>query len=869
MQADLVKSRAGRGHGGTQAPRRTSARRSGWPGQGNGRYGPEVEAMMSLFNAMRAGSSLVAPSGPPVGGWLNDVPVGCREGAVPAVVHGKAAFGIRPSGPFARNDGLSDKKVVRVMKRFQGGSMAVNEAPIEPPSAGDNPSSRARVSPLTLALAGWLDRVDRPGEFWASGTCELPAPGLEVEGVGAVALPLLPFQAEQLIGVAEPAPFGRGAETVIDPSVRRTWQIAATKVAFRGRTWAQTLDGMVRRAADGLGVAGAGTAQLHKLLLYGEGGFFREHRDTEKAGGMFGTLVVMLPSAYDGGELVVRHGGREVTLDLRAQDPAEACFAAFYADCRHEVKPLVSGYRLTLVYNLLRQGSRPEPPAYDDERDGLSALLAAWGEDDPLKLLYPLEHAYTPAALAFDALKGADSARAAVLVAAAERSDCEAHLALLTIRESGSAEHGGGYGRRRRWYEDEAEEDDDFEVVEVSDRSEELSDWRRPDGGDPGLGPLPFAEDELAPPGVLDDLEPTDQSFHETTGNEGASFSRTYHVAALILWPRRHRLAVIAEGGLPATMPALERLVGACRSDRALPEWADAHALAGMMIDSWPTQAWLASEASGAFLDLLTTLGDTERIRSFIDQVVAPGRFEAKDAASVARAIHVLPSAAAADLLARIAAGSAPIEARAAVLPLCADLDIALAAARLVESLPGPTPPTDPWGRRRAVPPSVVIDLVRALAPTDPALLEAAVDTFLAWPTTWDMDAVLVPAVLCLGATSPRLRDACLAHLNSRVALPLAPPADWTRDATLTCGCPQCAGLARFLADPTSETWRLKAPEASRAHVQGTIANSGCDLDTETLRSGRPYSLVCTKNRASYERRVKQRRDDLAVLERL
>ena len=722
---------------------------------------------------------------------------------------------------------------------------------------------------LASALAEWLDDVDRPGDFFASGACELPSPGLWVEGIGPVALPLIPFQAQQLIGVAEPAPFGRGAETVIDAEVRRTWQIPATKVAFHGRSWTQTLEGIVRRTTAGLGVDGGVTAQLHKLLLYGEGSFFREHRDTEKGNGMFGTLVLVLPSAHDGGELVIRHGDREVTLDLRASDPAEACFAAFYADCRHEVKPVVSGYRLALVYNLLRQGSRPEPPTYADERDGLTALLAAWGADDPLKLIYPLEHAYTPAALAFDALKGADSARAMVLVAAAERSSCEAHLALVTIQESGSAEHGDGYGHRRRWYEDDDEDDDDFEVVEVSDRTEELSEWRRPDGGDPGLGPLPWAEDELAPPGALDDLEPTEQSFHEATGNEGASFSRTYHIAAMVVWPRRHRLTVLAEGGLPATMPALAALAHACGNDHARPEWVDAHALAGLMIESWPTGAWRTSKETGPFLDMLATLGDTERIGSFLGQVVTPGHFASTDAEGVARALHVLPSTAAVDMLASIVAGPAPLNARAAVLARCTDLDVPSAATQLVESLPGPTPPTDRWGQPQAVPPSVVIDLVRALASAAQGLLDAAVDTFLAWPATWDMDSVLIPAVLQVGATSPRLRDACVAHLRSRITIPLAPPPDWARDASLTCRCQQCGNLARFLADPTKETWQLKAAEAIRSHVASTIINSKCDLDTETLTRGRPYTLICTKNQASYERRVQQRHDDLALLERL
>jgi hypothetical protein len=37
----------------------------------------------------------------------------------------------------------------------------------------------------------------------------------------------------------------------------------------------------------------------------------------------------------------------------------------------------------------------------------------------------------------------------------------------------------------------------------------------------------------------------------------------------------------------------------------------------------------------------------------------------------------------------------------------------------------------------------------------------------------------------------------------------------------------------------------------------------------KTERNGRPYSLICIKNQASYERRRIQRTSDLADLERL
>ena len=70
----------------------------------------------------------------------------------------------------------------------------------------------------------------------------------------------------------------------------------------------------------------------------------------------------------------------------------------------------------------------------------------------------------------------------------------------------------------------------------------------------------------------------------------------------------------------------------------------------------------------------------------------------------------------------------------------------------------------------------------------------------------------------------------------------------------------------RFGCYRNPETWVFKAAEADRSHVEDSIRRAGCDLDTTTDRRGRPYNLVCTKNQASYERRAKQRRQDLKDL---
>src|SRR5215470_18303283 len=199
-------------------------------------------------------------------------------------------------------------------------------------------------------LAELLSTVQRPGDFFASGRIELLPPRLTVDGVGQIALPLLPAQAEQLITLAELAPYGRGAATIVDTSVRRTWQIGPDRVRIDGKHWQATLDRAVALAADGLGVDEAVSAEFYKLLVYDKGSFFVSHRDTEKEPGMFATLVLALPSQSKGGELVVRHKEHEAKLDLRCEEPAEIAFAAFYADCVHEVLPVRAGCRATLVF---------------------------------------------------------------------------------------------------------------------------------------------------------------------------------------------------------------------------------------------------------------------------------------------------------------------------------------------------------------------------------------------------------------------------------------------------------------------------------------------------------------------------------------
>ena len=177
------------------------------------------------------------------------------------------------------------------------------------------------LQPLEELLCG----VERAGDFFVSGTVEMPMPKVEVEGVGVLSFPVPSTQIAALVQHATRAPYGRGQYTILDESVRKVWQLPPSKLRLGGKSWAANFDGILKQVIAGLACDGmAVSAELYKLLVYDTGSFFLAHRDTEKADGMFGTLVVVLPSAHRGGESAgcgpagIRPGGGTRPGGLRA-----------------------------------------------------------------------------------------------------------------------------------------------------------------------------------------------------------------------------------------------------------------------------------------------------------------------------------------------------------------------------------------------------------------------------------------------------------------------------------------------------------------------------------------------------------------------
>jgi hypothetical protein len=196
----------------------------------------------------------------------------------------------------------------------------------------------------------------------------------------------------------------------------------------------------------------------------------------------------------------------------------------------------------------------------------------------------------------------------------------------------------------------------------------------------------------------------------------------------------------------------------------------------------------------------------------------------------------------------------------------------------LLDGLPGAPNSTaaepEPWTEREPITPGLIVDLLAAASRIDAALEARAVDHVLAWPGLYLPDHVLTPAALAfVGRASAvawpavgRLCEAVLQHLRRRIAEPLEPPKDLSRANPLTCSCPDCRDLGAFLLAPDRREWRLKALEIKRKHVQGSVGNEPCDIDLSTEKRGSPHTLIAIKNQASYERRVRQRRQDLELV---
>ena len=767
------------------------------------------------------------------------------------------------------------------------------------------------------------DRLARTllGDATSAPSVELSARpdnlSLEVEGFGPVRLPVTPAKARKLIALGQPARFGRGEETLTDPGIRDTWEIPKHLVRA---TWDDlTLRVICETIKQELGLPNGSslTPDFHSLLIYAQNQFFQVHQDSEKDDSMVGTLVVTLPSNFTGGELMVGHN--EVWKAYRGSKSALS-LVAFYADCQHEVLKVKSGYRVTLTYNLLLQGDTSRPAGDEGTVAELTSLLEEhfatpvrryFGDPDdpPNRLVYLLDHEYTPRALKWSRLKGADASRVALLRRAADAAGCESILALADVKTTHEAfEDGGDYYGRGSWYDDFDDDDDDddghveddgnaYEIQDLVDTEVTLTHWTGPDGTRLEETSLFVRDHETCSSTPTGDLAPYASEYEGYMGNWGNTLDRWYHRAAVVVWPRRQAFANRAETSPAWALDELAEMAAAGDTDGARsaaetlePFWDRASrtqspvgkdGISGLLGKALRTARAVADPETAAMLlrpfrvETLTA-GYAD---SFAAVAAAYGQKWAGELLRTWFGEYRQPSA--------YGWGHGRPEWATDSLPA---LTVALRAAgrdgtavanRLLDL-------TWEWlsgdigamlgisSRTRRD--QALSDLGAPLA----ALLTAAAaigaasvrETVTAHIRQQPGDTVTVLELSALRAAEKPPADAgfaelaadCAARLRARLDRPVREPGDWSVGLPGGCTCDLCGILKPFLESKTRRVFEWPLAKNGRHHVHSRIDDAELPVTHVTRRQGRPYTLVLKKTDGLFTSEQESRAKDKADL---
>ncbi|CAF2949725.1 unnamed protein product, partial [Rotaria sp. Silwood2] len=269
--------------------------------------------------------------------------------------------------------------------------------------------------------------VRKSGDYCGSGRLpDVHDPKVMINGIQElIKFPLVSSQVKLIIEKCSLAPFGRQDKTILDTSIRHTWQLDPSSFIITNSEWnIYTLNNLKSKIVSDLGLHNDWIKndlidlQLYKFLLYEKDSFFKVHRDSEKVDGMFGTLVIILPSQYKGGEFVIKHNNQEKIFDYSSTKyKCDYYYLVFYADCEHEILPITDGYRLSLIYNIVVNKEKlnsysqiPSSPLNEKYIQNICQALIKWSKtmNSPSKLIIPLKHKYTKANMLPNLLKSKD-----------------------------------------------------------------------------------------------------------------------------------------------------------------------------------------------------------------------------------------------------------------------------------------------------------------------------------------------------------------------------------------------------------------------------------------------------------------------------
>jgi len=751
-------------------------------------------------------------------------------------------------------------------------------------------------------LAELLESVDRPGSYCVGDTIHVLMPKISVDGVGELSFPVSKSQIDALIGVAERAPYGKGTDTLIDTSVRDCWQIDASHLRMTGGAWPKSLKNILDLVREGLGLENREIdAELYKLLIYEKGGFFAPHKDTEKVHRMIATLTLSLPTSGAGGELLVRHEDQETLFAMNANEPSEISYAAFYADCLHEVRPVNQGHRISLVFNLFIPSGQKlvGAPVYTTVTQKITSCLLNWkkiGKSE--KLVWLLEHLYTEDGLSFDTLKGIDEVVARILGEAADHANFQISAAVLHVHDYGEPEYDGGYWEEPSIYS---------EMGEHFDRDQHLENWVARDGSHPPFGQLSLDDSELLQPEQIEHADPDEALIEDYTGNAGPLLQQIYRLAALVVWPKEMTLKIVAKNNI-------NQAVSWVKTQRKHVKKEEMYLLVSQLIDVWPeARNQCSTYHLPEMLGLLGKTGYVDLLKKFLDQLFA-SFYDGQGSKPLAEVILLIDPKYAEEFLIKIVKQFMPLypkdilslmkillhkksvqseskrydTLRKVMCLATENLPLALKHSTELLKKEQMTLRIDGYDsyrnqskyhRKHHLDSLDICTLFKLLLSLNlPKESIQVIDIFKDFPVAVTPGRMLPKVFKDLNKLK-KFRDTktllilwqqSVDFLLQRSSTPPKEPMDWIIDGDeIPDTHDHFRELRAFCQNPVVQIQRLSYKEELRRHLKETIKALRLDIDYETERKGRPYSLVCTKNRNSFERRGKEYLEDKRYIKSL
>jgi len=707
------------------------------------------------------------------------------------------------------------------------------------------------------------------GKFASIHSADFVFPGLVVEGIGETAFPINSIQAKTLIQAAHKAPFGKGKATIYDDNVRSAWEIDASKLSFNNPQWPKFIDKAIGKIKTDLGLEDyTVTASAYKMLIYQQGDFFLPHKDTEKEKGMFGTMIVGLPSNYTGGELLIQFEGvTEVADFAQNPNPYRINYAAFYADCDHEVKPLTSGYRVCLVYNLVQEkaSKKISLQSLQSHVTTLSKTLTKHqSKQDAQPCIVLLGHQYTPENFSYESLKLNDRVRAEALLQAAKAAGYYAKLCLVTSYLEGTPVY-DRYGD---------EEDENAEMEEVYNKSLTIVHWANDEH--PALNNVSFEEADLITSFPIDEGEPIVKESTGYMGNSGPDLMHWYHFGAVMIWSPQLNAKLLPSQYTGIQLNWIEHFNRTSSISEEEKVVVDHILTAGLTnpktsyYQKEPTNynavaEWLISGNKTIFLlDL-----NQPRLHLFFEKIDTESwikLFKSLSRENGAILFEKLTNALTLSVLEKLLDVLQEMMEDKTLKPL---------ATVQIQKLPKYFKLVyDEYDHR--VNATAFTNLFWTAKHASPTVewTNQILETLIQKPNREYLHKTIAPQLLSIKEPSElthKLLLFCQEYLQQRVNNEPQPPTSWSRPMpdNFASHKNQWQILKGFLESPTEQNFDFRKNQSERTELDKLIKNSVIDLKTETIKKGSPHTLRITKTQAAYHRQMNDWNEDVALLKKL